>query len=173
MVLDAEVAADSTATVRLAGPDARGHNAAMSGATTSGLAARLEAFFRSRPEVLEACLFGSRARGDQRPGSDTDVAVFLDRKACPEPPYGYAADLFAALTTALGGAAVDIVVLNEAPPLLYHRVLRDGIRMFSRDLAATTAREALALSRYCDFAVPLARIEAIHAARAASEDFGR
>ncbi len=50
---------------------------------------------------------------------------------------------------------------NRAPPLLYHRVLRDGSRLFSRDLRATTAREGQALSRYCDFAPQLAKIDAI------------
>lgn len=42
---------------------------------------------------------------------------------------------------ALGRNDVDLVLLNDAPPLLYHRVLRDGVRLLSRDLAKTTARE--------------------------------
>ena len=53
-----------------------------------------------------------------------------------------------------GGARhddVDIVVLNEAPILLYHRVLRDGVRLLSRDLRATTGRAGQTLSRYFDF----------------------
>ena len=145
----------------------------MSSSTRSGFAERLERVFETRLEVLEAYLFGSRARGEPRVGSDTDIAVFLDRAVAPDPPFGHAADLSAALTTALGGEAVDLVVLNEAPPLLYHRVLRDGVRLFSRDLAATTCREARALSRYCDFVVALATIDAAHAARMAAGRFGQ
>jgi hypothetical protein len=75
--------------------------------------------------------------------------------------------------TALATDAVDVVILNEAPPLLYHRVLRDGIRLFSRDLAATTTREGRALSRYCDYAVQLRKIDAAHSARIAAGAFGR
>lgn len=60
----------------------------------------------------------------------------------------------------LGTNAVDMVVLNRAGPLLYHRVLRDGLRVYSRDLRATTAREGYALSRYCDYVPQLAKIEA-------------
>jgi len=40
-------------------------------------------------------------------------------------------------------------------------VLRDGSRLFSRDLRATTVREGQALSRHCDFAPQLAKIDAI------------
>ena len=58
--------------------------------------------------------------------------------------------------------AIDVVVLNTAPPLLYHRVLRDGVRLLSRDLRATTTRAGQALSRYFDF---LPQMEKMDAAR--------
>jgi hypothetical protein len=61
---------------------------------------------------------------------------------------------------ALGTNSIDVVILNNSPPLLYHRVLRDGQRLLSRNLQATTVREGRALSRYCDFAPQLARIDA-------------
>ena len=74
---------------------------------------------------------------------------------------------------ALGTPRVDVVVLNGAPPLLYHRVLRDGVRIFARDLRATTTREGRALSRYCDYLPQLAKIEAAHRARIEAARFGR
>jgi hypothetical protein len=43
--------------------------------------------------------------------------------------------------------------------------LRDGVRLFARDLAATTAREGRALSRYCDYVPQLAKVDAAAAAR--------
>jgi len=55
---------------------------------------------------------------------------------------------------------VDVVRLNAAPPLLYHRVLRDGSRILARDLRETTVREGRALSRWCDWAPCQARIDA-------------
>jgi hypothetical protein len=45
------------------------------------------------------------------------------------------------VSSLLGRNDVDVVVLNDAGPLLYHRVLRDGERILSRDPGATTARE--------------------------------
>ena len=59
-----------------------------------------------------------------------------------------------------GEEGVDVVVLNEAPILLYHRVLHDGVRLFSRDLRATTSRAGQALSRYFDFLPQLDKMDA-------------
>lgn len=132
----------------------------------------LRAFFEPRHEVLEAYLFGSAARGTAQAHSDIDVAVFVGQSR-PAASFGYSADLAAALMSALRTNRVDLVILNGAPPLLYHRVLRDGVRVLSRDLAATTTREGQALSRYCDYVPQLAKIEAAHRARTLSGHFGR
>ena len=114
----------------------------------------------SRDEVLEAYLFGSRATGRAQRHSDIDVAVYVDERRALERGYGYAAELTTALMARLGTADIDLVVLNRAPPVLYHRVLRDGRRILSRDLRATTTREGYALSRYCDYVPQLAKIDA-------------
>ena len=102
-----------------------------------------------RREILEAYLFGSCAREEASAHSDVDVAVYVDRTALPDAPFGYVAALTTELIRALGRNDVDVVLLNDASPLLYHRVLRDGRRLVSRDLAATTRREGYALSRCC------------------------
>ena len=124
------------------------------------LARRLSQALAPREEVLEAYLFGSRVAGTSQAHSDVDVAVYVDERLIAASAYGYAAELGSALMKALGRNDVDIVVLNHAPPLLYHRVLRDGVRVLSRDLRATTTREGYALSRYCDYVPQLAKIEA-------------
>ena len=126
----------------------------------SELEARITRALAPRGEVLEAYLFGSRASGRAQAHSDTDVAVFVEEDALRRQDYGYAAQLTAHLMAALGSNKIDVVVLNRAPPLLYHRVLRDGRRVLARDLRATTTREGYALSRYCDFVPQLAKIEA-------------
>ena len=134
---------------------------------------RLAEALAPRGEILDAYLFGSGATGAAQPHSDVDVAVYLAEARPSASPFGYAADLTAGLMRALGTARVDVVVLNEAPPLLYHRVLRDGRRVLSRDLPATTTREGRALSRYCDYVPQLAKIEAAHRARVGAAQFGR
>ena len=131
------------------------------------LLARVAGALAAREEVLEAYVFGSRARGQARPDSDVDVAVYVDEGRAREGAWGYRAELATALMTALGTNDVDVVVLNRAPILLYHRVLRDGVRVLSRDLRATTTRAGQALSRYFDF---LPQLDKMDAARRSAAD---
>jgi predicted nucleotidyltransferase len=131
------------------------------------LEATLTRILAVRDEVLDAYLFGSWARGEAQAHSDVDVAVYIDPARAPEAPFGYAAELTSVLMAALGMNDIDVVVLNQAPPLLYHRVLRDGLRLVARDPRATTTREGDALSRYCDYVPQLAKIEADQRARMA------
>lgn len=126
-----------------------------------------------RPEILEAYLFGSQARGEAMAHSDIDIAVYVDRERLLPAPWGYAAELITDLMSALGRNEIDVVVLNDAPPLLYHRVLRDGERLLSRDLAATTTREGYALSRYCDYLPHLRKIDRELDRRLEDGSFGR
>lgn len=135
--------------------------------------AAVRAVLESRGEVLEAYLFGSLARGEAQPHSDVDVAVYLDPEARPESALGFDSEIAADLMRALGSNRVEVVLLNSAPPLLYHRVLRDGIRILSRDLRATTTREGRALSRFCDYVPQLAKIRTAHQLRRARGEYGR
>jgi uncharacterized protein len=138
--------------------------------TSEQIEDRLVEALRPRAEVMEAYLFGSHATGRAQPHSDIDVAVYIDEARCSAGPYGYAAELTARLMSALGTNHVDLVLLNRAPPLLYHRVLRAGRRVLARDLRATTTREGYALSRYCDYVPQLAKIErAQHSAQRRSQ----
>jgi len=125
----------------------------------------LRAVLLRRPEVQEAYLFGSQARGDAAAHSDVDVAVYIAPAEVKAGPFGYDADLGAELMSALGRNDVDVVVLNEAPPMLYHRVLRDGVRLFSRDELATARREGYAVSRYCDWVPQQRKIDSAFVAR--------
>lgn len=139
-------------------------------ATDSRLADLQERIARAlerRDEVLEAYLFGSHAAGTARAHSDIDIAVYIREAPGAASGYGYAAELTSHLMRALGTNDVDVVVLNRAPPVLYHRVLRDGCRILSRDLRATTVREGYALSRYCDFLPQLVKMEHARAGAAA------
>jgi len=123
------------------------------------LATRVAEVLEPHREILEGYLFGSRARGAGHAHSDVDIAVFIDEGSAEPGLFGYQSELTATLMSALGTNFVDVVILNHAPPLLYHRALRDGKRILSRDLRATTVREGRALSRFCDFVPQLAKID--------------
>ena len=89
---------------------------------------------READEVEFAYLFGSRSRGTERPDSDWDIAVYLDESL----DLAGRASVQRRLASAFpSGADVNLVVLNDAPPLLGHRAL-GGERLFvrNRDLFA-------------------------------------
>ncbi len=135
------------------------------------LLARLANALEGREEIMEAYLFGSRARRQAQPHSDIDVAVYIDEECAHDGAWGYQSQLTTDLMVALGTNDVDVVVLNRASILLYHRVLRDGVRFLSRDLRATTNRAGQALSRYFDFLPQLEKMDRArrYAARAGNE----
>jgi hypothetical protein len=83
-------------------------------------------------EVRLAFLFGSRARGRAREDSDFDMAVLLDESAARADRGSTLRRLAARLGREVSSTLIDLVILNDAPALLRHRVLRDGILLVQR-----------------------------------------
>jgi len=80
-----------------------------------------------REDVLLAFLFGSVARGRSTPSSDVDVAVLFRLR----PGLDQVNDLQEMLSEALH-REVDIVVLNDACPIIRMQVLRNGVLVVNR-----------------------------------------
>jgi predicted nucleotidyltransferase len=101
------------------------------------------------PEVRLAVLFGSAARGESRERSDVDLGLRLVPGRLPD----------AALEADLGraaGRAVDLVILDSAPPLLRFEISRDGRVVVERDPHAWSNFHARAMVDWWDWA-PTAR----------------
>jgi uncharacterized protein len=84
-------------------------------------------------QVRAALVYGSRVAGTARPDSDIDVAVLLDVLPQPDERRRLLWTLLGALGSELGGERVDLVLLNEAPPKLALRVLKQGQVALLRD----------------------------------------
>jgi predicted nucleotidyltransferase len=111
---------------------------------------RLIAFFADQPDVAAAYLFGSAARGEATPRSDLDMAVLLaPAPTSPQEEWERREALSKALSRIVG-RPVDVVILNRAPPLLCHQVLREGQRIYERDPEARIEFEVRAGKIYAD-----------------------
>jgi predicted nucleotidyltransferase len=118
--------------------------------------AALTAYFGDAPsDVVAAYVFGSVARGESRPGSDVDVGVLF--VSTPEPSLEALPRLLEGGIERLLGAPAQVVVLNDAPPDLVHRVLRDGRLVLDRDRAARIRFEVRARNEFFDIEPMLKR----------------
>ena len=82
-------------------------------------------------------VFGSQARGDQRPDSDVDVAAWWPA----DPPASYEVPL---------PTGVDLLVLNTAPLELAGRVAVEGRLLFDDDQVARVRWTAMTRKIYFD-----------------------
>jgi uncharacterized protein len=105
---------------------------------------------RRHRQVQAAYIFGSVASGRTRADSDVDVGVLIDRRVRPDQRFTYRLGLMADLGSALRRSDVDVVILNEAPPLLAHRVLSRGVLAFERSRSARVQFQVRTAARYLD-----------------------
>jgi uncharacterized protein len=104
----------------------------------------------AKPEVLAAYIFGSVATGRTRPNSDVDIAVLLRDNIRPSAMFRFRLRLITELGSVLYHPDVDVVILNEAPPLLAHRVLSKGKLVFERSASARIRFQVMTANRYAD-----------------------
>lgn len=105
--------------------------------------------FRPAPVEL-AYLFGSEARGRTGPMSDVDVAVYFEPATNRSERFDLALKIAGEITDILKRNDVDVVPLNDAPPLLAFNVLKDGKYLFVRDQGRRIEIESLILRLYQD-----------------------
>lgn len=110
---------------------------------------KLREYFAAQLDVSFAYLFGSRAKGTARPGSDWDIAVWLDI----EDPYDRLMrrlDIQADLGQSLG-REVDVVDLRSATPLLWNEVIQARGLLWARDPLSQSQWELRAIGEYLDW----------------------
>jgi len=105
-------------------------------------------FLASEKRVKFAYLFGSVAAGNSGPLSDIDIAVFLDRRL---DFFTCRLQLMEALARALKSENFDLVILNNAPIVLAHQVISDGI-VLKDDRQRRVMFESRVLREYLDTA---------------------
>ena len=117
----------------------------------------LARYFASQGSVVLAYLFGSQARWQANGLSDINIAVLLtgrpDKSQCFEARLKLMGDLM----DILHANEVDVAILNQSPPVLSYRVLRDGVLLFCRDRDQMIAYRVRVINEYLDFKPVLER----------------
>lgn len=116
----------------------------------SSLKKQLAEVFEKQKVVL-AYLFGSQAKGKTGPLSDVDIAIYFDEKVVLNERFDLRLEVLGELMDLFKTDEVDLVVLNDAPVLLAHRILKEGILIFSGDDKKRLEYEVKAVLKYLDW----------------------
>jgi predicted nucleotidyltransferase len=90
-------------------------------------------------DVVSAYLFGSRIEGRAHRESDVDLAVLLSPHLSREERFEMRLCLTSELIAAIHLNEIDVVVLNDAPPLFARRIVIDGKCIYCTDAEADHA----------------------------------
>jgi len=132
----------------------------------------MAALLRARPGEIEcAYVFGSRSRGQAGPLSDLDLGILVRESLSPQARIEVAAALVEQ-GERLAREPVDVVILNEAPPALRHRAIRDGVLLYARDDHVRVAFESRAIREFLDFQPVLEHYDRALLARARAGHLG-
>ena len=108
----------------------------------------LTEYLAVQSDVIVAYLFGSRVTGRARAESDMDVAVLLNEEDSVA-RFERRLQMMVEVSKVCGQEA-DVIVLNDAPPILQNQVLRYGRLLFERDRRARVEFEVRAGKIYAD-----------------------
>ncbi|MBK8995867.1 MAG: nucleotidyltransferase domain-containing protein [Myxococcales bacterium] len=111
----------------------------------------LQRLLAEEPQVELAVSFGSRASGRARPTSDVDLGVRFEPGVSPSERVAFANQLERAL-----GAPLDLIDLDEAPPLLRMEMAPAGVVVKEATPGSWVSFRARAMLDWWDFA-PYAR----------------
>jgi predicted nucleotidyltransferase len=101
------------------------------------------------PGISVLAVFGSRARGTQRPDSDLDVAVLPDSED-PTVRRRLQASIAVALADLAPEGRVDVVFLDEATDVLRQRIMETGRALICRDPEAWRDLRVRTMREYGD-----------------------
>ncbi len=104
-----------------------------------------QGIWQSEPAVVAVWAFGSAQAGESRPSSDADVVVLMEQP----PTFEEQLALLGRLQAALRLDAIDLVILNEANPILHFEAV-SGRPLFNRDPEAVAGFVSLAAREYED-----------------------
>lgn len=96
-------------------------------------------------DIIFAYIFGSYAQNSIRENSDIDIAIYLKKNI----------DIYTYIEIKMNLSEVlkrevDLVILNNAPPLLKYEIYKNNILIFSRDKTLESKYKVKTLFEYND-----------------------
>lgn len=114
---------------------------------------RLEEVFEQFPEIQAVYLFGSYATGQERAESDLDLGIFTDQTAQPS----FKLKLLTAMTKN-GFTNLDLVMLNEADPVVRYEAIRPNKIIYSKRSFEHSTMFSRVMREYFDI-LPLLKVQ--------------
>jgi len=115
----------------------------------SQITATVTKYFKERPNVAAVYLYGSQARGDEKQGSDFDLAVLFSKKKKPTNSDMPQVTFIQELTKHLQ-RKVDVQDLKNCRVDFAHRVISEGRLLISNNEGERMEFEENILQRYFD-----------------------
>lgn len=122
----------------------------------------LKRLLEDTPDVRLAVLFGSAAKRGLRSDSDIDIGLSLKRGTHLTPAVS-------AAVARVARRPVDVVLLDDAPPLLRFEIARDGVVLVERDPHGWADFRARAMVDWWDWAPTARMMHEVMAARLRDE----
>ena len=116
----------------------------------------LRKIFKGEENISVAYLFGSQAKKLNTKISDIDIAILLSET--PKNLFEYYLYMVNKLSRIVGDN-LDLIILNIAPPMLKHQVIKYGKIVYTRNEKERITFEARAESEYLDFSRALRRYD--------------
>lgn len=114
------------------------------------LISKLAEFFKSQEHVELAYLFGSIAEDHRGPLSDIDVGVCLSNILTKKERIEKRLELTAELAGLLKTDRIDLIIMNDAFPVINFEIIKPNIPIFIRDEDFKIGAEQAIMSRYLD-----------------------
>jgi predicted nucleotidyltransferase len=114
------------------------------------LISRLTEFFKSQEHVELAYLFGSTAEDHRGPLSDIDIGIYFSNRLAKRERIDKHLELTAELTGLLKTDRIDLVVMNDAYPVINFEIIKPNLPVFVKDEDFKIDAEQEIMSRYMD-----------------------
>ncbi len=107
-------------------------------------------FFGGKEYVELAYLFGSSAKGRDGKLSDIDIGVYFSDSLSKKDRHKRHLELIAGLTTLFKSDRIDLVIMNDASPVINFEIIKANRPVFVRDRGLKLDVEHRIMSRYLD-----------------------